>query len=221
MAPAPFMIIGVAGLYIKIVKAATGKVRNEALGALIGVLLMFCGFLLNSNFFSLPSFDPIRLLLVPACFIAGTVIFFYSSSIQVTMTDFYTNKHVCIVHKGEIKGKMFICPSCNAYYCLACKEAIEQIDKVCWNCKKPFDQPTRAEVAAVSHPEPSKESTGPVLVGEGQDEAFGKKLGKDPTKGVIAGRALDKSSKKDPGKGVVAGVELDKTSKKKPSPDDY
>jgi hypothetical protein len=31
---------------------------------------------------------------------------------------------------------------------------------------------------------------------EGQDEEFGKKPGKDPEKGVVAGRELDKSSKK-------------------------
>src|SRR5271157_521532 len=192
----PIMILGISALYRRIIKDASGPVRNRALGAFIGVLLVFSAFLLNVDNLYPASFDPIRLLLVPACFIAGTVIFFYSSSIQVTMTDFYTNKHVCIVHKGEITGKMFICPACNAYYCLACKEAIEHIDKVCWNCKKPFDQPAVTDAAISSHDEPSKEISTPEIVDEGKKDAFGKEPGKGPAKGVIAGQELGKAAKK-------------------------
>nr|MDO8114195.1 hypothetical protein [Candidatus Sigynarchaeota archaeon] len=193
----PILIFGISALYIKIIKNASGPVRNRALGAFIGVLILFSGFLLNADNLFPPSFDPSRLVLAPTCFIIGTVTFFYSSSIQIAMTDFYTNKHVCIVHKGEIKGKMFICSKCNAYYCMPCKEAIEQIDKCCWNCKTPFDQSKVADTTKLSEVEPSKEISTPDLVNKGKKEAPGNEPGKNHIKGVAAGQDLGKTTKKN------------------------
>ncbi len=192
----PTLILGIAALYIKIIKAASGPVKNRALAAFIGVVVLFSGFLLNTDALSTTNFEPIQQVLAPACFIIGAVVFFYASSIQIAMTDFYTNEHVCIVHKGEIKGKMFICSKCNAYYCLACKEAIEQIDKCCWNCKTPFDQSTGADAARSSQLEPSKEISNQVLVNEGKKGTIGNKPDKDSIKGVVAGQEPEKALKK-------------------------
>jgi hypothetical protein len=49
--------------------------------------------------------------------------------------DFYQTKHECIVHKGEIKGRVFMCLNCNAFYCIRCKNAIVKAENQCWNCK--------------------------------------------------------------------------------------
>ncbi|HME51376.1 MAG TPA: hypothetical protein VKM55_04110 [Candidatus Lokiarchaeia archaeon] len=133
-----------------------------------GLLVLSSGFLLDMDLLSKlsPSFDLVRLPLVPVLFIIGTLIFFASSisGISTTMVDFYTNKHICIVHKGEIKGKMYICSKCNAFYCVQCKEAIESIDKCCWNCKAPFVTDNTEEAATLAPVEPSVES----MVDEGK-----------------------------------------------------
>jgi hypothetical protein len=192
----PTLILGISALYIKIMKDAAGPVKNRALGAFIGIIVMFSGFLINVDNVFPVSFEPIRLVLAPACFIAGTLAFSYSSSIQITMTDFYTNKHVCIVHKGVIEGKMFICSKCNAYYCMPCKEAIEQIDKCCWNCKTPFDQSAVDEETTLSEIEELKKISTPEIAKKGKKEAPENEPGKGPLKGVVAGQELDKVPKK-------------------------
>jgi len=48
-------------------------------------------------------------------------------------------KHFCLVHKGPIEGYNFICPTCNAYYCIRCVEAIKELENACWSCGKPLD----------------------------------------------------------------------------------
>ncbi len=48
-------------------------------------------------------------------------------------------KHFCLVHKGPIEGYNFICPTCGAYYCIRCVEAIKELENACWSCGKPLD----------------------------------------------------------------------------------
>ena len=74
----PILIIGIAALYIMIARNASGNVRKKAIGALVGLLVLSAGLLFDMDglwkFFT--SFDDIRLLLSPTCFIAGTITFF-------------------------------------------------------------------------------------------------------------------------------------------------
>ena len=48
-------------------------------------------------------------------------------------------KHFCIVHKGPIEGYSFICPTCGAFYCQKCLEAIKDIENTCWSCNEALD----------------------------------------------------------------------------------
>jgi hypothetical protein len=48
-------------------------------------------------------------------------------------------KHICLVHKGQVERYSFVCPGCRAHYCARCVEAIKEIDNECWSCGTPFD----------------------------------------------------------------------------------
>ncbi|MFX1297357.1 MAG: hypothetical protein ACFFD2_21190 [Promethearchaeota archaeon] len=48
-------------------------------------------------------------------------------------------KHFCLVHKGPIEGHNFICPTCGAYYCIRCFDAIKDLENACWSCGKSLD----------------------------------------------------------------------------------
>jgi hypothetical protein len=74
----PILIIGIVALYIKIAVNSSGSVRKRSITALIGLLVLSAGLLLDMDILSNPSFDPIRLLLSPFCFIAGTLTFFFA-----------------------------------------------------------------------------------------------------------------------------------------------
>ncbi|MFX0100042.1 MAG: hypothetical protein ACFFCS_10720, partial [Candidatus Hodarchaeota archaeon] len=59
--------------------------------------------------------------------------------IMPIIIDFYQSEHICIVHKGKIEGKVFICRNCNIFYCIRCKEAISKNENACWNCGEVLD----------------------------------------------------------------------------------
>ena len=49
---------------------------------------------------------------------------------QITEDDITISKekHLCLVHKGPIEGYSYICPSCGAYYCAKCVEALKEAE---------------------------------------------------------------------------------------------
>ncbi len=56
-------------------------------------------------------------------------------------------KHNCLVHKGPIEGYSYICPSCSAYYCVKCLEAIKKLDNSCWACGYNFETKKKEEIS--------------------------------------------------------------------------
>jgi len=60
---------------------------------------------------------------------------------EITEDDIILSKekHFCLVHKGPVEGYSFICPVCNAYYCLKCVEALKTLENQCWSCENPLD----------------------------------------------------------------------------------
>ncbi len=40
----------------------------------------------------------------------------------------------CIVHKGPIIGANYLCPSCKAFYCVRCAQALKERNEGCWSC---------------------------------------------------------------------------------------
>ncbi|MCP4760802.1 MAG: hypothetical protein GY870_03405, partial [archaeon] len=46
----------------------------------------------------------------------------------------YKEKRICIVHKGHITGLVYICPTCETYYCEKCAETLKGSGDKCWSC---------------------------------------------------------------------------------------
>ncbi|TXT67381.1 MAG: hypothetical protein BAJALOKI1v1_110037 [Promethearchaeota archaeon] len=46
-----------------------------------------------------------------------------------------TQKIKCLVHRGSIVGtNIYICPNCQAFYCLKCVKALKKNNERCWAC---------------------------------------------------------------------------------------
>ncbi|MFW9947969.1 MAG: tetratricopeptide repeat protein, partial [Candidatus Odinarchaeota archaeon] len=45
-------------------------------------------------------------------------------------------KFICIVHKGEIVGTVYVCPNCKTQYCLTCAYSLKAKGEKCWICNK-------------------------------------------------------------------------------------
>ncbi|MBN1800135.1 MAG: hypothetical protein JW891_01430 [Candidatus Lokiarchaeota archaeon] len=45
---------------------------------------------------------------------------------------------VCVVHRGEIFGSVYICPNCQTIYCEKCVSTLKVKGEKCWSCKKDF-----------------------------------------------------------------------------------
>ncbi|MFX1470202.1 MAG: hypothetical protein ACFFB8_16245 [Promethearchaeota archaeon] len=43
-------------------------------------------------------------------------------------------KFICIVHKGQIVGTVYICPNCRTCYCLTCAYSLKANGEKCWTC---------------------------------------------------------------------------------------
>ncbi|MFX1387152.1 MAG: hypothetical protein ACFE9M_08060 [Promethearchaeota archaeon] len=43
-------------------------------------------------------------------------------------------KFICIVHKGQIVGTVYICPNCKTCYCLTCAYSLKANGEKCWTC---------------------------------------------------------------------------------------
>jgi len=43
-------------------------------------------------------------------------------------------KFICIVHKGQIVGTLYICPNCKTCYCLTCAYSLKANGEKCWVC---------------------------------------------------------------------------------------
>jgi len=49
-------------------------------------------------------------------------------------------KKICLVCKGNLaRSNIYLCPDCNAFYCLKCSETLSKMENACWVCNTPFD----------------------------------------------------------------------------------
>ncbi|NMC07021.1 MAG: hypothetical protein GYA24_17515 [Candidatus Lokiarchaeota archaeon] len=75
-ATGPILALGIAVLYIVIVRNSTGALRAKAVLSLVGLLLLFAGLILDMDILASAAFDPIRFVISPLLFIVGTILFF-------------------------------------------------------------------------------------------------------------------------------------------------
>ncbi|MFX0043590.1 MAG: hypothetical protein ACFE8L_11825 [Candidatus Hodarchaeota archaeon] len=43
-------------------------------------------------------------------------------------------RFICVVHKGQIVGTVYICPNCKTHYCLTCAYSLKANGEKCWTC---------------------------------------------------------------------------------------
>ena len=52
----------------------------------------------------------------------------------------YTGLQPCLVCKGSAEGfNVYVCPTCNSFYCKACAQAVINLENQCWTCNSPID----------------------------------------------------------------------------------
>ena len=48
-------------------------------------------------------------------------------------------KKICLVCKGKLSRKMYMCPECNVFYCENCSNTLVNLENVCWACNTPIE----------------------------------------------------------------------------------
>ncbi len=52
----------------------------------------------------------------------------------------YKGSQTCLVCKGSAEGfNVYVCPTCNSFYCKACAQAVINLENQCWSCNSPID----------------------------------------------------------------------------------
>ncbi len=52
----------------------------------------------------------------------------------------YKGSQACLVCKGSAEGfNIYACPTCNAFYCKACAQAVIELENQCWSCNSTID----------------------------------------------------------------------------------
>ena len=52
---------------------------------------------------------------------------------------FHREKKICLVCKSRVEKFNYICPKCDALYCMNCAQALTNLENVCWVCDSPID----------------------------------------------------------------------------------
>jgi len=67
-------------------------------------------------------------------------VFTKPAMITIEEVQLYREKGLCLVCKGKIEGINYICPKCNALYCLKCLDVLKNLENECWVCETPFQR---------------------------------------------------------------------------------
>jgi len=49
-------------------------------------------------------------------------------------TSLEKGQHFCVVHRGKIVGSIYLCPTCETYYCMNCATVLKNRSETCWGC---------------------------------------------------------------------------------------
>ncbi len=66
----------------------------------------------------------------------------FSKPQQITeeQVQFYKQKKICLVCKSHISRINYMCPECDALYCIKCSNALGNLENACWVWNTPFDE---------------------------------------------------------------------------------
>jgi hypothetical protein len=134
-------------LYLNLGMKSIGKLKkiSNIIGS--GTIIFMLG--KGMNIVILQEIFPILFIIAPVLMIIGMIIFHigminiylkYKNELLPVVFEFYKNKHFCVVHKGPIKNKLFLCPTCSVFYCEKCLTALIKIENKCWYCDTPLDE---------------------------------------------------------------------------------
>jgi len=79
---------------------------------------------------------------------------------------FHREKKICLVCKNKISRFNYVCPECDALYCIKCSNALADLENECWVCNTAFDEST--ELRAVKKPEKAVEMEDEMVVDTGK-----------------------------------------------------
>ncbi|MBN2152608.1 MAG: hypothetical protein JW839_14235 [Candidatus Lokiarchaeota archaeon] len=186
-----FFLVAVFSWFIAICPG----LKRLTVSAFIGILFTILGTMLTAFGFTTPILNNfgqvvlnVYLTFVVSMKIVGYVLVVYSvvnfSRINKALLDYYTSKRICIVHRGRIKGRAFMCANCHVLYCMPCKAAIVEIENKCWNCKQELEHAAVAiDGAPLEAEKPAGTSGGtPVSAVPGGGPGIVEGTGGDPEK---------------------------------------
>jgi hypothetical protein len=52
--------------------------------------------------------------------------------------SFKVSDTFCLLHKGNLDGEIYVCPSCKTKYCMNCAQKAKEEAKLCITCKNLF-----------------------------------------------------------------------------------
>jgi len=78
---------------------------------------------------------------------------------------FHREKKICLVCKNKISRFNYVCPECDALYCIKCSNALTDLENECWVCQTPFDE--SMALKAVKKPEIAVEIEDEIVVDTG------------------------------------------------------
>jgi len=53
---------------------------------------------------------------------------------------FHKEQKICLVCKSKVSRTMYMCPKCDALYCLKCSDALSNLENMCWVCDTQIDE---------------------------------------------------------------------------------
>jgi hypothetical protein len=60
--------------------------------------------------------------------------------------QYYKERKICLVCKDSISRLSYICPGCDALYCVKCSSALSDLENACWVCETAFDDTKAVQI---------------------------------------------------------------------------
>ncbi|MFX1340851.1 MAG: hypothetical protein ACFFDK_19730 [Promethearchaeota archaeon] len=70
-------------------------------------------------------------------------------------------RKICLVCKGKVARKLYMCPECDTFYCNKCSDTLANLENACWVCGTPFDESKPVKLPKKNKDEIEIEGVGP------------------------------------------------------------
>ncbi|MFX0103708.1 MAG: hypothetical protein ACFFCS_29370, partial [Candidatus Hodarchaeota archaeon] len=131
----PVLALFIIMAYLYLSKKTTDKVKKNSTFLMVSILLMSLSEAGNSTLVN--NLVPVLYYTTHILLIVSLSLLYFAlikRDVSLAFIEYYRTEHQCIVHKGPIVGKLYMCSNCNVFYCLKCKDALVKIENKCWLC---------------------------------------------------------------------------------------